>query len=304
MVETGMEVKDEDLKPAEVEQSAASFFDQQLEKASDENLPQFDEVTNLKDVIELKENKMKDKSEELSKLQEELNTFVEASKTSSAEIENLKESSSSSLIEIERLNGEIDNTKLRLEVVNLTKQLTEASEEANMLRTELNLVNQALIAVTAEEDLARSHLIDLQNQMDKLSSDKLGLKAEYDSLKFKYDMVANEKEESPSELTEFQSLNANLNAEIASLRQYIEKQHLESCLIGNFTWEDGGPYEGEYKDGLQHGTGKSVYPDGANYIGEWVQGNIQGHGNMSYASGNVYSGQWVHGRFSGNGTYT
>ena len=37
--------------------------------------------------------------------------------------------------------------------------------------------------------------------------------------------------------------------------------------FGKFTWRDGKLYEGEFKDGLKHGSGVHTWPEGKSYSG-------------------------------------
>jgi hypothetical protein len=50
-------------------------------------------------------------------------------------------------------------------------------------------------------------------------------------------------------------------------------------------YEDGGVYEGTFKDGLQHGTGTYRLPNGYEYTGDWVEGEIRGRGHGASRSG-------------------
>jgi hypothetical protein len=83
-------------------------------------------------------------------------------------------------------------------------------------------------------------------------------------------------------------------------------------------------YNGEWKDGLRHGTGtrnefsavytggwfknfKSGYGqqkfrNGDVYEGNWSQNRKAGHGEMMYANGDVYTGDWAFDQHSGVGT--
>ncbi|MEL6425456.1 MAG: 2-isopropylmalate synthase, partial [Pseudomonadota bacterium] len=48
-------------------------------------------------------------------------------------------------------------------------------------------------------------------------------------------------------------------------------------------YEDtGGVYEGEFKDGLQHGQGTYRLPNGYEYTGNWVDGRIEGQGTARF----------------------
>ena len=67
-------------------------------------------------------------------------------------------------------------------------------------------------------------------------------------------------------------------------------------------YDDGGVYEGTFKDGKQHGTGTYRLPNGYVYEGEWVDGQRQGKGLATYADGTIYEGDFVAGLREGQGT--
>ena len=69
-------------------------------------------------------------------------------------------------------------------------------------------------------------------------------------------------------------------------------------------YEDGGMYEGEFRDGLQHGVGTYRLPNGFEYTGDWVAGEISGQGVARYPSGAVYEGSFAAGRPHGTGKMT
>lgn len=53
-------------------------------------------------------------------------------------------------------------------------------------------------------------------------------------------------------------------------------------------------YEGQWKDGLKHGSG--YYKNKFNkivYVGEFVEGIKQGKGRIVYPDGSVYAGEFV-----------
>ena len=45
---------------------------------------------------------------------------------------------------------------------------------------------------------------------------------------------------------------------------------------GKYPWPDGGWYEGEYQDGLRHGQGVRVHPDGTRQEGRWEKDEFLG----------------------------
>ena len=76
-------------------------------------------------------------------------------------------------------------------------------------------------------------------------------------------------------------------------------------------YDDGGVYEGTFKDGLQHGTGTYTLPNGYEYAGDWVEGEILGRGTARFPNGSIYEGEFAKGKphgvgkitFSDGGTY-
>jgi hypothetical protein len=66
-------------------------------------------------------------------------------------------------------------------------------------------------------------------------------------------------------------------------------------------YDDGGIYEGTFKDGLQHGTGTYTLPNGYEYTGEWIAGEIKGRGVARFPNGSVYEGEFARGKPDGVG---
>eukprot|EP01047_Picozoa_sp_COSAG01_P002169 COSAG01_NODE_56_length_31088_cov_39.354771_5_plen_1355_part_00 len=61
-------------------------------------------------------------------------------------------------------------------------------------------------------------------------------------------------------------------------------------------------YEGEWKDGRRHGTGSENFADGTRYVGEWKDGRRHGNGTEQLSDGTSYRGEWKHGHRHGKGT--
>ena len=55
---------------------------------------------------------------------------------------------------------------------------------------------------------------------------------------------------------------------------------------------DGGKYEGEYKDGKYHGQGTYTWSDGTKYVGEWKDGVFHGQGTLTSQDGRKEVGVW------------
>ena len=71
-------------------------------------------------------------------------------------------------------------------------------------------------------------------------------------------------------------------------------------------FENGRPtdrYEGDYRDGLEHGTGVYVRANGERYEGEWQDGERSGRGVYTWPNGDRYEGEWREGQRQGRGVY-
>ena len=69
-------------------------------------------------------------------------------------------------------------------------------------------------------------------------------------------------------------------------------------------YDDGGIYEGTFRNGLQHGTGTYTLPNGYQYSGDWVDGEIRGNGVAHFPNGSSYEGSFVKGKPEGIGKIT
>jgi len=61
-------------------------------------------------------------------------------------------------------------------------------------------------------------------------------------------------------------------------------------------------YEGQWKNGLRHGTGRIISQDGI-YIGSWSKDFKEGKGKMEYCDGSTYEGAWLLGKRHGRGNW-
>ena len=52
-------------------------------------------------------------------------------------------------------------------------------------------------------------------------------------------------------------------------------------------YDSGAIYQGEFRDGKQHGQGTYTAPDGYEYTGDWVDGVIQGEGQAKLPKGSI-----------------
>ena len=65
---------------------------------------------------------------------------------------------------------------------------------------------------------------------------------------------------------------------------------------GTYTWFDGGIYVGKWKDGKEHGQGTYTSPVGTKYVGEWKEGKYDGQGTETWSSGWKHVGEWREGK--------
>ncbi|TNV81248.1 hypothetical protein FGO68_gene14875 [Halteria grandinella] len=68
---------------------------------------------------------------------------------------------------------------------------------------------------------------------------------------------------------------------------------------GKWHHQDGGIYEGEFKEGLRNGYGKYKWPSGQIFEGNWNSNIKQGLGKMIFVSGYYEEGQFVNGMETG-----
>ncbi|CAE8699201.1 unnamed protein product, partial [Polarella glacialis] len=57
-------------------------------------------------------------------------------------------------------------------------------------------------------------------------------------------------------------------------------------------------YDGQWNDGVRHGTGTFSYASGANYFGQWDRNIKHGDGRYTYEDGDLYSGLFAGDQFA------
>lgn len=69
---------------------------------------------------------------------------------------------------------------------------------------------------------------------------------------------------------------------------------------GKAQYLDGKIYDGEWKDGKMHGSGKEFYPEGTlEFEGEYKEGLRDGYGKAYLHDGKlIYEGEWIRGEQS------
>ena len=70
---------------------------------------------------------------------------------------------------------------------------------------------------------------------------------------------------------------------------------------GTHTFEDGGKYVGEFKDGVRNGQGTYTFENGGKYVGEFKDGVLNGQGTYTFADGGKYVGEFKDGKQNGQG---
>lgn len=73
---------------------------------------------------------------------------------------------------------------------------------------------------------------------------------------------------------------------------------------GTLRLEEGDVYDGDWKDGKQHGHGVFVTLDGDIYNGGWNEGAYHGYGVFVWSAGKVYRGDYVNGQRHGHAVMT
>lgn len=65
-----------------------------------------------------------------------------------------------------------------------------------------------------------------------------------------------------------------------------------------------GRYEGQVRNGKEHGQGTYTWTSGSRYEGDFVDGDFHGRGTYTWADGNRYEGEWRNDKRTGRGIYT
>ena len=72
---------------------------------------------------------------------------------------------------------------------------------------------------------------------------------------------------------------------------------------GEYTFENGAIYCGQWLGRYRHGYGKQTWPDGARYEGEWLNNKAHGRGIFYHVDGDIFDGEWKNDKANGYGTY-
>ncbi len=77
-----------------------------------------------------------------------------------------------------------------------------------------------------------------------------------------------------------------------------------SNCYGEYSYDDGVKYAGEWKGNKRNGQGTVMWPDGEKYVGEWKDDKRNGQGTYTYANGDKYVGEHKDDKANGQGTLT
>ena len=73
-------------------------------------------------------------------------------------------------------------------------------------------------------------------------------------------------------------------------------QQADAIVTDIQQYDNGGIYEGEFRNGVQHGQGTYRLPNGYEYTGTWVDGEIRGQGRAVFPDRSIYEGEFLAGR--------
>jgi len=171
-------------------------------------------------MIELKE-KQDNEVEFLQFKNKELSNKVEGLDWQLSDVEEqrqneVKELSSKLQILTSQSDEAADSNQLKLEVASLKSKLEESQQDCDRLRGDILILNQSLISAQTETATVKSQVIDLQDAIDRLNHEK------EETAMIKTSVTSGNNEA----YDEIVRLNDSLNAEIASLKQYIQTPNL------------------------------------------------------------------------------
>lgn len=80
----------------------------------------------------------------------------------------------------------------------------------------------------------------------------------------------------------------------------LDKENSGTAILPN-----GAHYEGQLRNNIPHGYGKTLFSDGRIYIGQWKNGYPHGKGISYHKDGKTkaYEGEWENGSYFGVGTF-
>ena len=78
--------------------------------------------------------------------------------------------------------------------------------------------------------------------------------------------------------------------------------YFHNCF-GNFVYDGGGKYAGEWQNDERNGHGTYTYPNGNKYVGKFKNGKKNGYGIFTWSGGDKYQGEWENDERNGQGAY-
>ena len=98
----------------------------------------------------------------------------------------------------------------------------------------------------------------------------------------------------------FSCLTVSISMVLAMLPALLPAQEI---VVGNYTFKDGGEYQGEMFRGKPWGKGTTTYPNGDKYEGNYAKGKRQGYGIYTFSDGERYEGDWYQDQQHGRGIF-
>ena len=65
----------------------------------------------------------------------------------------------------------------------------------------------------------------------------------------------------------------------------------DNCF-GNWEWDDGDRYVGEWKKDMKHGQGTYTFSNGNKYVGLFKDNKKNGQGTFTFSDGEIYFGEY------------
>ena len=160
--------------------------------------------------VEFLQHKIRELTSKVDAQQWEMTELIEQRETEVADLRGQ--------LEVLTSGSESGEGEARLEVAALTSQLTAARQETDRLSSDVAVLSQSLVAAQTEAATVKSQAIDLQDSIDRLAGEREDLLAENQTLKSSFSSAAS----TGGAYEEIVKLNNSLNAEIASLKQYVK----------------------------------------------------------------------------------